>query len=64
MKYTEHGLKITLDELRCLLDYAENRAQYANMEQSIYIQGGENPRITQYCCYSECAPINHTCNVR
>jgi hypothetical protein len=60
MKYTEHGLMIPLDELRRLLEYAENRAKYGNMEASIYIKGGDKPQITQYCEYAECNPINHT----
>lgn len=60
MKYTEHGLCIQLDELRRLLEYAENRAQYGNMESCVYVKGGERPVITQYCAYAECSPINHT----
>lgn len=60
MKYTEYGLKIDLTELRRLLEYAENRVQYDNMESCLYIKGGERPTITQYCCYAECNPINHT----
>ena len=61
MKYTEHGLKITLDELRKLLEFAENRAEYGNMEGCIYIEGGKEPRIKQYCSYADCSPIDHTC---
>lgn len=53
MKYTEYGLKIDLTELRRLLEYAENRVQYDNMESCLYIKGGERPTITQYCCYAE-----------
>jgi len=60
MKYTEYGLQIGLDELRKMLEYAENRAKYGNMESCIYIKGGEKPTITQYCSYAECNPINHT----
>ena len=60
MQYTEYGLKITLEELKILLENAENRAQHDNMEHCIYIKGGERPQITQYCCYAECNPINHT----
>ncbi len=60
MKYTELGLHITLEELRQLLEYAEKRAKFGNMESSIYIKGGEKPKITQYCCYAECNPIDHT----
>lgn len=60
MRYTEHGLCIQLDELRRLWEYAENCAQYGSMERCIYIQGGERPVITQYCCYAECSSINHT----
>lgn len=51
MKYTEYGLQIGLDELRKMLEYAENRAKYGNMESCIYIKGGEKPTITQYCSY-------------
>jgi hypothetical protein len=64
MRYTEHGLQITLDELRKMLEHAENRAQYGNMESSIYIKGGDRPSITQYCSYAECNPINHTYNAK
>lgn len=60
MKYTGNELMITLEELRNMLEYAENRAEYGNMEHCIYIKGGERPKITQYCCYAECSPINHT----
>lgn len=60
MKYTEHGLCIPLGELRRLLEYAENRAQYGNMESCVYLKGGERPAIIQYCAYAECSPINHT----
>ena len=60
MRYTEYGLEIELEELRRMLDYAANRAQYGNMERRIYIKGGTKPAITQYCCYAECNPINHT----
>ena len=48
MEYTEYGLRIGLDELREMLEYAENRAQYDNMEHCLYIKGGERPNITQY----------------
>ncbi len=64
MRYTEYGLHITLAELRRLLEYAENRARYGDMESCIYIKGGERPIITQYCVYAECNPINHTCLVK
>lgn len=60
VKYTENGLKMSLEELRDLLEYAENRAKHDNMESCIYIRGGEKPKITQYCCYAECSPIDHT----
>lgn len=60
MKYTEHGLRIPLGELRRLLEYAENRAKYGNMESCVYLKGGERPAIIQYCAYAECNPINHT----
>ena len=32
MKYTDHGLQIPLDELRHILEYAENRVKYDSME--------------------------------
>lgn len=64
MKYTEYGLQITLEELRRMLEYAENRAQYDNMESCVYIKGGDRPRIIQYCGYAECFPIDHTRNAK
>lgn len=64
MKYTEYGLMIPLDELRRLLERAENEAQFHNMENCIYIKGGEKPEIKQYCQYAECNAINHTYNAR
>lgn len=60
MKYTEYGLQITLEEMRKMLERAENEAKHGNMESCIYIKGGEKPTIKQYCCYAECNPINHT----
>ena len=60
MKYTERGLQITLDELRRIVEYAENRVKYDNMEPCIYIRPGTRPRIIQYCYYTECSPIDHT----
>lgn len=63
MKYTEYGLMIPLDELRKMLEYAENRAKYDSMESCIYISGGDKPQIKQYCHYRECNPINHTYGV-
>lgn len=60
MKYTEYGLCITLDELRRMLEYAENEAKHHSMESCIYIKGGDRPTIKQYCCYAECNPIDHT----
>ena len=60
MRYTEYGLQITLEELRDMLEYAENRAEYGDMEGCLYIKGGNRPTITQYCHYAECNPINHT----
>ncbi len=64
MKYTEYGLKITLEELRGMLERAENEAKHGNMESCIYIKGGERLEIKQYCCYAECNPINHTYSAR
>ncbi|MFR6327729.1 hypothetical protein [Enterocloster bolteae] len=64
MKYTEYGLKIGLEELRHIIEYAENRAKYGNMESCIYITPGDKPEIKQYCCYADCNPINHTYSAR
>jgi len=64
MLYTEYGLKITLDELRTMLDYAETQVKHGYMEDCIYIKGGDTPKITQYCVYQECNPINHTHNTK
>ncbi len=60
MRYTEYGLKISLDELEKMLDYAKEKAEFGNMEPCIYIEGGEKPTIKQYCYYADCNPINHT----
>ena len=60
MRYTEYGLQIPLSELRRIVEYAENRVQYGNMEPCVYISPGERPRIIQYCYYAECNPIDHT----
>lgn len=60
MKYTEYGLQISLDELEKMLTCAKEQAEYNNMESCIYIKGSDKPKITQYCCYAECAPIDHT----
>lgn len=64
MKYTEYGLQITLEEMRKMLERAENEVKHGNMESCIYIKGGEKPTIKQYCCYAECNPINHTYSAR
>ena len=60
MEYTDHGLRVSLDELRGLLEYAENRVRYDSMESCVYVTPGSRPRIVQYCCYAECSPIDHT----
>lgn len=60
MTYTEYGLKIMLEELEKILERARNEAQYGNMEECIYIKGGDKPTIKQYCHYAECNPINYT----
>ncbi len=60
MRYTEYGLKITLDELQYILNCAQNGVKYDSMEESVYIEGGDRPKIIQYCCYAECMPVNHT----
>ena len=64
MRYTDHGLQIPLDELRHILEYAENRVKYDSMEPYIYISPGDRPRIIQYCYYAECNPIDHTYGAR
>ncbi len=64
MKYTEHGLRITLDELRRMLERAEDRSKYDSMESCVYVKGGDRPRIIQYCSYAECNPIDHTYSAR
>lgn len=60
MKYTEYGLQVTLADLKALVERVENEAKYNSMETSIYIKGGDKPKITQYCCYAECNPITYT----
>ena len=60
MTYTDYGLRISLEELEKMVEYAKNRAKYGNMESCVVIKGGDKPRITQYCCYHECNSINHT----
>ena len=60
MKYTEYGLQITIEELEKLLENAKNEAKYHNMQHSLFIKGGEKPKIIQYCCYAECNPTDHT----
>ncbi len=52
MRYTEHGLQIPLDELRRMLEYAENRAKHDNMESCVYITPGSRPR-------NICSEVNH-----
>ena len=32
MEYTKHGLRISLEELHRMLEYAENRAKHDSME--------------------------------
>jgi len=64
MEYTEHGLRISLDELRRLLERAEKEVQYYCKESCIYIKGGDKPQITQYSVYSDCNGVNHTCAVK
>jgi len=64
MKYTKHGLCISLDELKDLVKRVENQATYHSMEPCIYITGGDEPEIKQYCYYAECNPYNHTYGVK
>ena len=63
MLYTKYGLKISIEELKQIVEKAENQYKYHNMESCVYIRGGERPSIMQYSSYSECAPINHTYGV-
>ncbi len=63
MIYTEYGLKISIEELKQIVEKAENQYKYHNMESCVYIRGGEKPQIVQYCNYSECSSINHTYGV-
>ncbi len=42
MVYTEYGLRISLDELKELVNRIENKYKYHNMESCIYISGGAN----------------------
>ena len=63
MIYTEYGLKLTIEDLKRLLERVKNAHEYENMEGCIYIKGGERPTITQYCSYAECSPKNYTYNV-
>jgi len=62
MEYTENGLRITLEELRSLLETAENEAKYHNMEKALYIKdnGSGEPKIIQYCSYADCNPKDYT----
>ena len=60
MRYTERGLQITLDELRRIVEYAENRVKYGSIEPCVCITSGNRPRIIQYCYYAEYNPIDHT----
>lgn len=64
MRYTEYGLRITLDELEEILAHAKNQAEYHKKESCIYIKGGNKPKITQYSCYAECNPTDHTYNAK
>lgn len=60
MIYTRRGLKITLDELKKLVERVENENKCGSMESCIYIKGGERPQIIQYCYYAECYPTDYT----
>lgn len=64
MKYTEYGLKITISELRELLTAVERKAEYADKQESIYIEGGDKPKIIQYSVYGDGAPTDHTFGVK
>ncbi len=65
MVYTEYGLRISLDELKKLVNRVENEYKYHNMEPCIYIGGDANkPEIKQYCSYAECYPINYTLSTK
>ncbi|MCU7380824.1 hypothetical protein OBO34_21145 [Clostridiales Family XIII bacterium ASD5510] len=60
MEYTEYGLKISLEELEDLVKRAKCDRDHRNMEDCVYITGGEKPQIKQYCGYAECNPTNLT----
>lgn len=64
MIYTKNGLRISLDELKELVERVENEYKYHNMESCIYISGDNmnKPEIKQYCMYAECNPTNYTIN--
>ena len=52
MRTTEHGLKITLSELRELLSKAENEVMCANGVGYLYFR---NDEVEQPCAYQDCA---------
>ena len=60
MRYTESGLELTIDELKRLAEQAEQAAKHQNMESVIYIQGGDRPRIVQFCGWHDCFPKYYT----
>jgi hypothetical protein len=64
MKYTEYGLRISIDELEKLLADVKNEAKYHDKESCIYIKGKQDPTILQYSVYQECNPTNHTYGVK
>lgn len=51
MKQTSKGLKITISELRELLEKAQNEAMYQNGASFLYFREDE---IEQPCVYAEC----------
>ena len=64
MVYTENGLKLTIDDLRHLLERVENEADYNDKIPCIYITGGDRPQIVQYGYYAECNQVCYTTGVR
>lgn len=57
MRYdNKYGLQISLDELEEILKQAKNQAKLHNMTETLYFKG---QKITQYCSYAECNPIEY-----
>lgn len=52
---------MTIEDLKKVIEYAENRADHDSMEHKIYFEvtGNDNLNVKQYCHYAECNPIYH-----